>query len=185
MWMSEPNTRATTTYLDACAVLSLYATRHMAEILSMVPGQVAISDLVAGEALYVWRIVDGKRERLLIDLASLVADSTLSVLTTDDEGVLQTFVDLTVDLDDGEAMTAALAIHRSGVLVTDDKKAENLLAARVQIRSTLELIKAWADTASIDGPELRLALSAVYERGYQPPKGHPLKAWWDLTLRDR
>jgi predicted nucleic acid-binding protein len=180
--MSNTSRQATTTLLDACAVLSLYATRRMAEILATVPGPVAVCDLVAAEALYVRRIVDGEREREPVDLAPLVADGTLSLVTADDEDELQTFVDLAVDLDDGEAMTAALAIHRGCVLVTDDAKAERLLAGRVQLRATLDVVKAWADGAGLDRVELRAILAAIYERGYEPPLAHPLKRWWDAVM---
>lgn len=182
--MSEPPRQDDTTLLDACAVLSIYSTRRMAEILAAVPGPVAVCDLVVGEALYVRRITDGERERESVDLTPFFDAGTLSVLATDDEDELQTFVDLAADLDDGEAMTATLAIHRGFVLVTDDGKAERLLTGRVRLRSSLDLVQAWADGAQVEGPELRTTLTAIYERGYEPPPAHPLKRWWD-SIMDR
>jgi len=181
--MSEPTRRDVATLLDACAILSLYATRRMAEILATVPGPVAVCDLVVAEALYVRRIVDGELEREPVELAPFVADGRLFVLATDDEDELQTFVDLAVALDDGEAMSAALAIHRDCVLVTDDGKAERLLAGRVQLRPTLDIVKTWADRAEMDRLELRGILTAIYERGYEPPIEHPLKRWWETIMR--
>lgn len=167
------------TLLDTCAVLSLYATRRMAEILALVHGPIAIFDVVYEESLYVRRVVDGESEREPVHLMPLVDSGVLSVIGTDDEGELQTFVDLAAELDDGEAMTAALAIHRSYVLVTDDRKAERLLAGRVPLRATLDLVKSWVDIEEVDVATVRAVLTGIYDRGYQPPNRHPLKGWWD------
>jgi len=179
---SDSHAAPARTVLDACAVLSLYATSRMEEIIATVPGTVAIAEMVLQEALYVRRIVDGVSEPEVVDLRPMVASGAPTVIDTDDEEELQTFVNLAVDLDDGEAMTAALAIHRSYVLVTDDRKAERLLAGRVQLRATLELVKAWADAEQIDAPTLRAVLTSIYERGYQPPNRHALKSWWETIL---
>ena len=170
------------TMLDACAVLSLYATNRMADIIAVVSGTVAISEVVLQEALYVRRLVDGVFEPEPVDLTPMVDSGILAVIDTDDEEELQTFVDLAVSLDDGEAMSAALAIHRGYVLVTDDRKAERLLGSRVQLRATLDLVKVWAEAAQIDDGSLRSVLAGIYERGYQPPGRHPLKQWWDEIL---
>lgn len=172
--------------LDACAVLSLYATRRMAEIIAVIPGPVAVCDVVIQEALFIRHLIDAELVRESVDLSPMVGSGVLAVINTDDEVELRTFVQLSVDLDDGEAMTAALAIHRSYILVTDDRKAERLLAERVQLRSTLDLVKTWADAEQIDDNTLRDMLQRIDERGYIPPNGHPLKAWWDhLSDRDR
>jgi predicted nucleic acid-binding protein len=184
MQASDSDSRFVSTLPDACAVLSLYATRRMEEIIAVAPGPVAIVDLVLAEALYIRRIVDGVSEREAIDLTPLIDAGSLLVISAETEEQLRTFVDLAVDLDDGEAMTAALAIHGSCVLVTDDRKAERLLAGRVSLRATLDLVKAWADATQIDGDTLRNVLTGIYERGYQPPAKHALKAWWENAMRD-
>ena len=180
--MSVSNGQPGGTLLDACAVLSLYATRRMAEIIAAVSGQVAVADVVLQEALYIRRIVDGVSEHEPVDLTPMVASRVLSVIGTTDEGELQTFVALAVDLDDGEAMTAALAIHRTYVLVTDDRKAERLLAGRIQLRATLDLVKSWSEAQQVDDGTLREVLMGIYERGYEPPNRHALKAWWDRIM---
>jgi predicted nucleic acid-binding protein len=170
---------ATTTLLDACAVLSLYATGRIGEIVASIDGNVGISDVVLREALYVRRIVDGVQEPEPVDLAPLIATRALLVYMLDGDDEAETIVDLAVDLDDGEATTGALAIHRGWVLVTDDRKAERILAGRVQMRSTLDIIKAWSEREGINAFTLRQILEAIYDRGYQPPRAHPLKPWWD------
>lgn len=168
-----------TTLLDACAVLSLYATRPMDEIVASVVGGVGICDLVLGEALYVCRAIDGEHEREPVDLGPLIAGGRLQVCTAANDDELETFVDLAATLDDGEAMTAVLAVRRGLVLVTDDRKAERVLAGRVRLRPTLDVIKSWMEIAGIDDAALRQILGAIDDRGYRPPRSHPLKAWWD------
>lgn len=173
----DPQDRPTVALLDACAVLSLYATRYMDAILAVEPGPIAVVEIVVEEALYVRRVVEGDVEREPVDLSPLITTGRLLVLTPETDDELDTFVDLAVHLDDGEAMTAAVAIHRSCVLVTDDRKAERLLADRVQLRGTLDLIKAWVDVEHVPRDVLREALMGVYERGYQPSHRHLLRPW--------
>jgi hypothetical protein len=83
--MTDPQRQPVVTLLDACAVLSLYATRRMAEIVAVVSGPVAVADAVIQEALYVRRIVEGVQEREPVDLSPLVASGILSVIGTRDE----------------------------------------------------------------------------------------------------
>lgn len=170
--------------LDACVVINLFASRHMAAILDTAPGQVAVADLVVAESLYVRRggAGDDANEPEPVDLSPLIATNRLSVLTATDEE-LETFVGLTLDVDDGEAMTLALAIHRQATVVTDDRKVKRVLAGRAPLRSTPDLIKDWADQANVPEPVLRLALIDVQQRGsYLPGRTHPLRTWWDATL---
>lgn len=167
------------TLLDACAVLSLFATRRMLEIVAVVPGTVAVADLVRAEALYVRRVVEGDIVIDAVDLGAMIAAGALAEVAAHEEAEFDAFVDLAIDLDQGEALSAALAIHRGYVLVTDDRKVERLLAGRVLLRPTLDLVKAWADVARVGDDELGSILQRVYERGYEPARHHPLKPWWD------
>jgi predicted nucleic acid-binding protein len=175
--------------LDACTVVSLYACRRMADILGATEGTVAIAELVAGEAQYVFRGGDGEdaREREPVDLRPLIASGRLIVISTDDESELLTFIDLTRELGDGEAMTAALSIHRRATVVTDDRKAERVLTGRgVPLRSTLDVIKVWADRRQIVATELRTILIDLRQRGtYEPRRQHPLRLWWDSVIGER
>src|SRR5687768_7857684 len=101
--------------LDACTVVSLYACRRMAEIIGAIDGAVAVVDIVAGESQYVFRGGQGEdaRERESVDLLPLISTGRLTVIATDDDSELLTFIDLTRELGEGEAITAAIAIHRN------------------------------------------------------------------------
>jgi predicted nucleic acid-binding protein len=172
--------------LDACVVVNLYATGRMGEIVATIAGTVAIVDVVRQESQHVHRGGNGEDRSELdpIDLDPLISAGAIQVLTSEDDAELMTFIDLTRELDDGEAMTAAVAIHRSGIVVTDDRKAARLLSENsVSHQSTLDLCKVWAETATETQESMRTALIAIRERGrYEPPRNHPLRAWWESIL---
>lgn len=174
------------TLLDTCAVVNLYATRRMGEIVSVVEGSVAVVDVVAREAQFVWRggTGDDAREREQVDLQPFIDDGLLFVIATDGEDELLTFIDLTTVIDEGEAMTAALAIHRNCVVVTDDRKASREFTSRgVGLRTTLDLLRSWHEAAGIPDAVLRDVLADLRQRGnYEPSRKHPLKGWWDSVL---
>jgi hypothetical protein len=158
----------------------------MGSILAIVDGPVGIVDVVAREAQYVFRGGTGEdaREREPVDLGPLVDDGLLEVISTGNEEELLTFIDLSDDVGQGEAMTAALAIHRGCIVVTDDRKASRVLMSRgVTLRTSLDLIRAWSENSPLPRDILRLVLTDLRQRGrYDPPRGHPLRGWWDEVM---
>ena len=181
--------RESLTLLDACAVVNLYATRSMGPILATIDGPVAVVDAVAREAKYVFRGGDGSdaRERESIAVQSFVDDGLLEIISTDAEEELLTFIDLSQDVGEGEAMTAALAMHRGCIVVTDDRKAFRVMRDRgVALRTSLELIRGWSVHLRIPNDVLLAALIDLQQRGrYEPPRSHPLRAWWDEIMGAR
>jgi hypothetical protein len=91
-----PQPQTPLTLLDACAVVNLYATRCMGDILTAVAGPVAIADVVAREAQFIFRggAGDDAREREPVDLQPLLDNGLLAVIATDVEEELLTFIDL-------------------------------------------------------------------------------------------
>lgn len=183
--MTDAESRSGGVVLDACAVLSLYATDRMDEIVRVLPPPVAVSGLVVEEALYIRRVIDGELAKERVDLAPLIDSGVLSVIEAESEQELVTFIDLAVDLDDGGAMSGALAIHRGWPLVTDDRKAERLLENRVRLRSTLHVVREWAERERVGAEELRAALTSIEERGYRPGKHHPHGKWWKSIMSEK
>ena len=121
----------------------------------------AIANIVRRESQYVLvgGTGDDALDREAIELSSMIATGALDVIETDDDEELLTFIDLTRDLDDGEAMTLALAIHRTGEIMTDDRKAIRLAhEAGVPLMTSLDLMKNWGESVSI--PHLRIASCA-------------------------
>ncbi len=122
-----------------------------------------------------------------VDISPLVARGLLEVLAVETPDEAASYVSFAAELDDGEAMTCALALHRGALVATDDRKALRLLAARapqIRVRSTAQLLKEWADSASLAPTELRAVLTDVRQRArFAPGRHDPLHSWWEAALR--
>lgn len=155
----------------------------MGEIVSAISAQVAIVDLVHSESYSIRSgSEEGANDREIIDLTPLIVPGLVEVVSATEEG-LGLFIDLSIELDDGEAMTAALAIQRGYSVATDDKAAIRVIAERVPVFSTLELVKLWADKHQVAAARLQDALANLRIRGsYVPGRGHPLRPWWNDIL---
>src|SRR5581483_10436728 len=107
-----------------------------------------------------------------VDISPLVAPGLLELLAVETPDEAASYVSFAAELDDGEAMTCALALHRGALVATDDRKALRLLAARapqIRVRSTAQLLKEWADSASLAPTELRAVLTDVRQRARFAP----------------
>ena len=112
--------------MDASCLLNLYATGRLRDIALAQPYRLGVADYVLErEALYVWRSSsgEGQEERVLVDLARLIEEGIIQVLRLEHQEEEATFVNLASMVDDGEAITAALAVHRGCAVATDDRKA--------------------------------------------------------------
>ena len=98
-----------------------------------------------------------------------------------------TFIDLAAQIDDGEAVTGALAFHRGCSVATDDRKARRVLqelVPGVPLVSTLELLKLWAEEGSVLGDELRSSMLAMQTgASYIPGYRDPLHSWWQQIMQ--
>ena len=177
--------------LDASCLLNLYATGRLREIASALPYQLGVADYVLErEALYTWApdpAGTGERKEP-VDVSSLVHEGLIHVLRLEHSEEEVTFVDLAALIDDGEAVTGALAFHRGCSVATDDRKARRLLEEHVPtvpLVSTLELLKLWAEEASIPDTELQAAMMSMKSwASYIPGARDPLHAWWQEIMQD-
>ena len=175
--------------LDACCLINLYATRRMREILADLPARFAVAERARAEAGYVRRGGGGEdaEERDPVDVGPLIAEGLLAVWEPETEAEAAMYVAFAVDLDDGEAMTCALAVHRGAVVATDDRKAKRLLgerAADVELTTTAAIIKRWAEIRQLAPAELARVLIDVQERGRFAPGRHDrLQSWWSASVR--
>lgn len=170
--------------LDTCVVLSLYASRRIEEILGANVGPFLVAEAVLRESLYIQAVVDGVREKEPIDLEPLVTGGVVAPIAPDTEEEFQTLIDLSRQLDDGEAMTCAIALHRGYRIATDEKKTIKLVGDRIPIVGTLDLLRAWADVTSVPPATLRDVFMALAERAYIPGTDHLHRAWWDQILNN-
>jgi predicted nucleic acid-binding protein len=175
--------------LDACCVINLFASQRMAEILEALEQPVAVVAHVAHEeALYVYNgppenVRQGKEQ---IQIALLIETGQVMIASLAGEREQEAFVRLAAALDDGEAMTAAIAIERGWAIATDDGQAINYLGANypaVDIVTTPALLRRWAETRQPAAQEVRNALGAVRLRANFSisPKNSPY-AWWQSYL---
>lgn len=173
--------------LDACCLLNLFATRHIEAILRTLQKRFAIAAAVSAEAMWIYRGGAGEDalERDAVDSRPLVAAGLLEVLTLETEAENEDFVAFATVLDDGEAMTVALAVHRGGTVATDDRKARREIVARtpqVGLFSTAELLQMWARATGVDPTILARVLQDVHTRAqFLPRSQDPLRAWWDAA----
>ena len=117
-----------------------------------------------------------------VDIAPLIESGVLQILelSGDDERTL--YVEQSIVVDDGEAMSIAIATSRKLDLAIDDKQASNHARRTfpdLKLWTTPELIKLWADTAGLSPERLCEVFTLIEARArYSPPKSHPLTAWW-------
>ena len=171
--------------LDAGCLLNLYATERFGEIAASLREQVAVADYVLEEeALFIRReaSADGEDDQILVDLSPFVSEGLVEVMRLASPNEETTFVTLAALIDDGEAVTAALAVHRGCSVATDDRKARRVIAEqapRVPLVSTLDLVSQWAETMSVPRGELRTALARMRSgASYVSGPRDPRYGWW-------
>jgi hypothetical protein len=172
--------------LDACCVINLYASRHFSNILEAIPTSVAIAIYVREkEALRVYgnplEHATQRREEQ-IDLQPYIDRSLLLLVSPESEAENVTYVNFAASVDNGEAITGAIAVHRNWAIGSDDRRAVSFFAKaapHLQVLSTLELMKHWVDTANLPTDVIHAALRNVCTRArYEPHSKHPLYLWW-------
>ena len=176
--------------LDASCLLNLYATGCLREIAAAIDIRFQVARYVLEhEAIYTWvpNIESGRDEPVPVDVSPLIAEDLINVIGLEDIAEQATFVELATLVDDGEAVTAALAFHRGCSVATDDRKARRVFGERipsVQLFSTLDLLKLWADVGHIPEDELRASMIAMRSRAsYIPSNRDPLFEWWASIVR--
>lgn len=170
--------------LDSCAVINLYASGELASILSAHPAPAAIATAAIAELGWVGEgpRPDGSTDVETIDVAPHITSGAIAKVgpTTDLEVSL--YVRFAVDLDDGEAMSTALAASRGLILVTDDRVALRVAAdwlPAIATRTTPDIVKFWAESLRVKPTRLSIALQRIERRArFVPSRRHPLRDWW-------
>lgn len=171
--------------LDANCLLNLYATDCLREITLALSFRFWVTDyVVKQEALFIVQhdLTENKYLREPVDLTPLIEERQIQLMSLENPEEEATFVNLAVHLDDGEAITGALAFHRDCSIATDDRKARRILsqyAPSIELFSTLELLKLWAEEAQVPKEELRTTMAQMRSRAsYVPGTRDSLYHWW-------
>ena len=176
--------------LDGCALLNLYASRQIAEILSTMPRPCALADYVRDrEALWVGsHKVGPSADQERVDVGPLITSGLVEVVTLEGDEEMAHFLTLVSSskIDDGEAMCGALAHARGLIVATDDKAALKVFGRHsppIPTCTTASLVKHWAERATVDAASLRRVLIDIRERAcFEPGPRDPLQAWWRAAL---
>jgi hypothetical protein len=173
--------------LDTCVVLNLLASGvDLGELARAWGAHFAMTSVAASEVLWLDPLDhDGEREQ--VEVAALAATGVLTLVTLD-ELETASFVGFAASVDDGEAATLAVALHRQLRVATDDRRARRLAAAQVPpigLVRTTDLLRRWAEGPEAAGPKPAEALRSVEARAsYLPSRDDPHLLWW-AALRSR
>ena len=165
---------------DACVLINLLASGRFEDVASRCDLRFAIASVVAQEAMYLHNADSGESE--MIDLNPLIGKGILETLTAESEDEKLRYIELALNLDDGEAESVAIAEARNFALATDDKKARNLIkreGLKIELWSTCALLRHWQSKCSISDSDTNSVLTNIFSRArYRPKSGHPDYDWW-------
>jgi hypothetical protein len=178
--------------LDGCALLNVYASRRITEIVGTLPRPCAVANYVRDqEALWVGRHRSGPAaECERVNVGPLITSGLIEVLTLKGDEEMAHFLTLvsSARIDDGEAMSGALAHARGLVVATDDKAALRVFgrhAPPIPTCSTASLVRHWAECVAVDAATLQRVLVDIRERAsFEPGPGDPLQHWWRAALEN-
>lgn len=178
-----------TLILDSCCLLNLYASGQMGPILTTLAEQVRVAAYVQEvEALRVYVVSKRAEPRATerVKLEPFIEAGLLQIVALENEGEKQLFATLAAQrLDDGEAISLALAIERGWGIATDDKRAQRICEQnypQVGVVSTPQLLKHWADVAHPATALLAQTLASIEARAnYLVGRRDPLYAWWQAN----
>ena len=168
--------------LDSSVLINLLATRQAGDILRALRSGVGICTAVEAEALFL-RGENPSDVPERICLGPLIDAGVLGRLDLENDAEKAVYVDLAADLEDGEAMTLAIAHGRGLAAATDDRKARRNAAERcgcslVLVRTT-EILRAWVQVSGVDDAMLRGVLKRIeLIARFRPANDDPLRDWW-------
>jgi predicted nucleic acid-binding protein len=170
-WMPNNYLHHEPILLDTCVLINLLATT--ADIIPQLSAQVFIAAAVQREHLYL-RDEDGQPIRQELP-------AVLQQCAPEGGDEHEAYVSYARFLDDGEAMSLAIAATRQITLATDERKVERLVAEeglKVRLLSTGAIMHAWAQQQEVD--RVRQALMSIAQRArFRPPAHCPHRNWWE------
>lgn len=167
--------------VDACVLINVYGSGRVEEVVEANGVELLAAEEAAAEGLYVER--EGQQEP--IDVAALVAEKTLLIVTVTGPEVA-TMVDYASEVDEGEAATLAIATHRRIPVATDDRGALRFISRRtlgLTVVRTSDLMLKWARGRTRE--EIGVVLRRIEsDARFRPGATDPNKAWWDQSSAD-
>lgn len=175
--------------LDACCILNFCASGHFLDILGSISSTCMVSESVKTKELLTLQRMEAEYLAGTHQFEAALQQGLLQITDFQSEQEQETFINYLFELrDDGESATLAIAAHRYWAIATDDRKAisfAQLEIPTIQIVSTLQAMKHWADQKEINVLTLKQALYQIQSIGkYVPRKQDPLYSWWARILQN-
>jgi len=165
---------------DASVLLNLLAADCLIELGSENGWEIAVCDSVKDEVKKLRDPMTGKM--VPVDLKPYFDAHQLRLLNIHSENEASIFVQMAQIVDDGEAMSIAIAACQGTELAMDDKKAIRHVQTRfptIPIWTTPDLLKLWAETSAVSTSNLQDAIHSIEGKArYFPPRNHKLAEWW-------
>lgn len=169
--------------LDTCVLINLLATARIAEIVGVIAPSCLVCSAVSGESLYL-RPVEADAKLETVNLVPLLEAGILNSCQIEGPAEEELYVSYAMELDDGEAMSLAIAQACGFALATDERKARRMVRENIpqlSLVSTPEIIKAWAEKTT--RAEVIAVVRTILARARFRPSGlDPLATWWNDLL---
>lgn len=177
-----------TILLDTCALINLLASSEIESILSASASEIMICAAVEKESLYLRSDDPNDTSLAPIQIDGFMRAGVFSICDIDGGAEETLYVDYASQLDDGEAMSLAIANARDYRLATDDRKARRIylesVRAKNRLISTSDLIRRWAERKAVSAIRLKSVLLSIQRRAnFVPTRSDANFAWWrDASL---
>ncbi|WP_028708700.1 hypothetical protein [Propionicicella superfundia] len=166
--------------VDACVLINLEATGHLDAIVRMLDLDMVVTEPARAEVGSLRGEVDGITQTFPIQLEHHIGSGALTVTALKPEE-LSTYVELALELGDGEASSIAVAANRGLAIATDDRKARRVSLERglAEPKRTTRILRDYCNRARCESPVVRGLLQAIQHRAsFVPPRSDPDHDWW-------
>lgn len=164
---------------DASVLVNLLATGAFEDISLQCNWRLVICEAVQREVQALRNAETGEMEP--IDLENLVNNQRLGIVSLD-AAETAAYVEYSSLVDDGEAMSLAIAEGRHLAIAVDDRRARNIAQGRgllTTMLTTPDLLHSWAQQTKATNASMGALIKLIETRArYLPPKNHALKQWW-------
>jgi predicted nucleic acid-binding protein len=168
--------------LDTCCIINLCAIhRPPNQLFAQFPFRWKVAKAVADEEVSIRpHEAAARHERERIDLRPCFESGIFGLCDVGTEQEMELYIELAAEIDDGEAMSIAIASCRGWSVATDDMPARAAAAKRgVKTYCTPQLLRIWADTNRVEISEVSSAILRIERLArYVPHASLPEARWW-------
>jgi len=169
--------------VDACCLINLCTSLRLREILDSTGHRFFICPAVKAESMFFEFEVEGKLNREEVDLDSHIASGTLTLAQVQDVEETSLYVKYAANLDDGEAMSMAIAAKRGWTLMTDDRRARKIAVNEgITIIDTTEAVHSWLGDPTRSAEARKVIQSIVRFARFTPRSDAAYADWWQRHM---